>query len=145
MPSPEGDDVVTTEPVPDLYLSLLLTMVESGESVTSMSVTLGMTSGVISGDLVSRDTWKSLWTETVLTRANADAGSMGLFPDTADRLFRQAREDAGTEDGSERHGPRFVHLKDVTLFVPGVSPVGLPFWRGRLSEVSGWTIGKLGV
>ncbi|WP_329295752.1 hypothetical protein [Streptomyces sp. NBC_01455] len=56
MPSPEGSGIVTTEPVPDLYLSLLLSMVESGESVTSMSITLGTTSGVMSGDLVSRNT-----------------------------------------------------------------------------------------
>ncbi|WP_329295750.1 hypothetical protein [Streptomyces sp. NBC_01455] len=71
---------------------------------------------------------------------------MGLFPDTADRLLKQAKEEAGEQNGSAQHGPpRFAHLKDVTLFLPGASPVSLPFWRGRLSSVSGWTLGKLGV
>ncbi|MFC5202471.1 hypothetical protein [Streptomyces kaempferi] len=145
MTSSEGSGIITTEPVPDLYLSLLLTMVESGESVTSMSITLGTASGVIGGNPVSRDAGKSLWTETVLTKANAGAGSMGLFPDTVDHLLEQAQEDASGHGASAQHGPRFVHLKDVTLFVPGASPVTLPFWRGRLSSVAGWTLGKLGV
>ncbi|MET9124056.1 hypothetical protein [Streptomyces sp. NPDC004528] len=150
MSSPEGSGVVTTQPVPDHYLSLLLTMVDSGESVTSMSITLGTSSGFISGDLVSRETWKSLWTETVLTRANAGAGTMGLFPDTVDHLLDQAKRDAGAGDaggqaGAAAEAPRFVHLKDVTLFAPGARPIGLPFWRGSLASVSGWTLGKLGV
>ncbi|MER6462839.1 hypothetical protein AB0D30_07945 [Streptomyces sp. NPDC048409] len=145
MSRPEGNGILTTEPVHDLYLSLLLTMVDGGQGVTSMTITLGTPSGVISGDLVSRETWKSLWTETILTKANTSAGTMGLFPDTVDRMLEQVREEVGGHDEAAAEVPRFVHLKDTTLFVPGATPITLPFWRGRLDAVTGWTLGKLGV
>ncbi|MGW5773412.1 hypothetical protein ACWEVY_30255 [Streptomyces longwoodensis] len=41
----------------------------------------------------------------------------------------------------------FIHLRDARVFQPGQN--GLPgngmYWRGRLSEVTGWSFGKLGV
>lgn len=43
--------------------------------------------------------------------------------------------------------PTFLHLRQARVFVPGQE--GMPdngmFWRGRLSEVTGWALGHLGV
>ncbi|MEU6282093.1 hypothetical protein [Streptomyces sp. NPDC047028] len=40
----------------------------------------------------------------------------------------------------------FIHLRDARIFQPGQT--GLPgngmYWRGRLSEITGWSFGKLG-
>ena len=40
----------------------------------------------------------------------------------------------------------YIHLSDARVLAPGVSafpPGGMP-WRGRLSEVSGWSFGHVG-
>jgi hypothetical protein len=144
MSSSDGDGIVTTQPIHDLYLSLLLTMIESGDAVTSMSIMLSTTSGVVTGDLVSREAWKALWTETILTKANASAGSMGLFPDTVDRLIEEVRSEDGASGDSDDSNPHFVHLKDAVVFV-GKDRINLRFWRGRLDSVVGWSLGKVDV
>lgn len=38
----------------------------------------------------------------------------------------------------------YVHLKDVTILGAGPEPVRSPFWRVRLSDVSGWDFGSVG-
>jgi hypothetical protein len=43
-------------------------------------------------------------------------------------------------------GALYIHLSDARFQAPGVSPLppGGMHWRGRLSEVSGWSFGHLG-
>jgi hypothetical protein len=35
----------------------------------------------------------------------------------------------------------FITMVDVTIFGAGPTPLKAPAWRGRLSQVSGWTFG----
>jgi hypothetical protein len=56
------------------------------------------------------------------------------LPDRYRRLI--AREDRNT----------YIHLREARVIAPGVGPlpVGGMHWRGRMSEVSGWSFGHLG-
>jgi hypothetical protein len=38
----------------------------------------------------------------------------------------------------------YIHLRDATVFAPGAQPtLAKTLWRGRLSHVSGWSLGQL--
>lgn len=39
--------------------------------------------------------------------------------------------------------PQFIHLRNAISFLPERVPVTGHYWRGRLSEVSGWSFGRL--
>jgi hypothetical protein len=40
----------------------------------------------------------------------------------------------------------YIHVREARVIAPGVSPLPVAgmHWRGRMSEVSGWSIGHLG-
>jgi len=40
----------------------------------------------------------------------------------------------------EEFAPDYIHLRDVSVLVGGQA-TQLPVWRGRLSELTGWTVG----
>ena len=46
----------------------------------------------------------------------------------------------------EEENPKYIHLKNAQIFVPGNLPLpskeGI-YWRGKLSDVNGFSIGKL--
>jgi hypothetical protein len=57
-------------------------------------------------------------------------------------LFGQWRERSRAEGDVEQ--TKHIHLRDARLVVPWQSPFPSKgrFWRGRLSEINGWTIGR---
>ena len=97
---------------------------------------------------------------TVHTGGSIDdqhGGWAGLFKGVSESLRQDRDAYAAARDAvqalSERHQRRladidptwFIHLRDARVFSPGGA--GLPgngmHWRGRLSEVSGWSFGLL--
>ena len=38
--------------------------------------------------------------------------------------------------------PQWIHLRDATGVVGGGGAAVMPLWRGRLTDVSGWSLGK---
>jgi hypothetical protein len=36
-----------------------------------------------------------------------------------------------------------VHLKNVTAVGPGMTSASIPLWRGRLTEIAGWSLGRM--
>lgn len=138
----EGNGIVVTEPIHDLYLQMLITLLGHGGPGASMSITLSTNSGVIYGDLVTRETWKGLWTEFLITEGGVEAGAYGDFPGAVDSALTKAQEAEGSEQPEDDDLPRFIHLKGATLLAPTNNRITLPFWRGRLDSVCGWSIGK---
>ena len=81
-----------------------------------------------------------------------------LFRGVSESLVRDREEHRAAEDVIEGLSERYrrllaqedrttcIHLKDARVLAPGVSPLpsGGMHWRGRLSEVSGWSFGHLG-
>jgi hypothetical protein len=98
---------------------------------------------------------------TVHTGGSVDdehGGWARLFRGVSESLVRDREEHRAAEnviDGlSERYRrllaqedrTTYIHLRDARVLAPGVSPLpsGGMHWRGRLSEVSGWSFGHLG-
>jgi hypothetical protein len=81
-----------------------------------------------------------------------------LFRGVSESLVRDHEEHRAAENVIEGLSERYrrllaqenrttyIHLKDARVLAPGVSPLpsGGMHWRGRLSEVSGWSFGHLG-
>ncbi len=57
------------------------------------------------------------------------------FPERSGWSTRDSEDEADDDDFNP---PRYIHLKNANVMAVGGSDLG--FWRGRLSEVSGWAI-----
>jgi hypothetical protein len=54
--------------------------------------------------------------------------------------------DAGIRRAAAEDRTTYIHLREACVVAAGVSPLPVAgmYWRGRLSEVSGWSFGHLG-
>lgn len=77
MSNTEGNGIVVTEPIHDLYLQMLIKLLEHNDPGASMSITLSTNSGVIYGQLVTQETWKGLWTEFLMAEGASKRGCTG--------------------------------------------------------------------
>jgi hypothetical protein len=137
----EEAQITTTEPIHDLYLRMLISVLEhDGSTDSSMAITLSTNSGVITGQLITRDTWKALWSTQLEGATGNGAELMKTFIESVDKAIDELNEEEGAEDQDPVR--RFIHLKDATMFVPGADRLSLPLWRGRLESVAGWTLGN---
>ncbi|WP_328581020.1 hypothetical protein [Streptomyces sp. NBC_00370] len=135
---PSQDSTPTiTEPVSDLQLQLLIRLL--GEDPRSwLPITLNVPGGVVYGDLITREAWKADWAQSLRRVRSVGSDLLARFPETVDQAVDELRGD----DGSQ-HLPRWIHLRNVTVTTGGVSPdVEVPVWRGRLSDVAGWALGR---
>jgi hypothetical protein len=117
---------------PDAHLEMLLRLVEA-QPGASVAVTLTTVGGIVSGSLVASRIWAERW-EGVVARAVGDqdhAEQVVLLP----RTVQNAVDDAGPDGLHD-----FAHLIDVT-FLSAPGPPTSPLWRGRVSDVSGWSLG----
>ncbi|MCX4529997.1 hypothetical protein OG982_30725 [Streptomyces sp. NBC_01551] len=137
---PENYRPEVTEPVLDMYLGLLVPLLELDER-NHIPVTLTVSGAVIYGELISYDVWKSEWVK-LLQESTQGAGVdvLAKFPQSVDDV-RQELVDAG-ELHVLKSPPRFVHLRDVSILGGSHSTtINHRLWRGRLAEVSGWSLG----
>lgn len=147
---PKSDVVVEANAVPDILLSNLVGLVDDAHVLKNAEIAIPLTvhvSGlIVSGDLVS---YKSYF-EGLAGQLREDG--------SADRTMREAlaegyslllndlevaeRDRAGQQDGTSV--PAYIHLRDATTHSPG-NPGYFPktLWRGRLSHVSAWSMGRL--
>ncbi|MFJ5834596.1 hypothetical protein [Streptomyces sp. NPDC093089] len=130
---PEFPDIV--EPVLDLDLRLLVSMVDSEENRgTSVSITLHVPGGIVSGELIGREEYLDRW-DAVATNAGMP-GVVG-FQRKAAAVLRQA----GVRKPNDL--PRWIHLRDAAVLGPNGRLFTFPSWRGRLADVSGWALGGI--
>ncbi|MFJ8249970.1 MULTISPECIES: hypothetical protein [unclassified Streptomyces] len=136
--SPAPSAAVITEPLPDLQLQLLIQLLDE-DPRSSLPLTLTHPGGVLHGDVIGYEQWKAEWARSLRQVEGEGANLLAEFPETVDQGVRELRAD---EDAETARLPRWIHLRDVTLVVGAMSPVSLPLWRGRLSDVSGWALGR---
>ncbi|WP_030594612.1 hypothetical protein [Streptomyces anulatus] len=136
--SPAPSAAVITEPLPDLQLQLLIQLLDE-DPRSSLPLTLTHPGGLLHGDVIGHEQWKAEWARSLRQVEGEGANLLAEFPETVDRGVRELRAD---EDAEAGRLPRWIHLRDVTLVVGALSPVSLPLWRGRLSDVSGWALGR---
>ncbi|MEU1365884.1 hypothetical protein ABZ454_07085 [Streptomyces sp. NPDC005803] len=126
---------VITEPVPDLQLQLLVQLLDR-EMRSGLPLTLTVPAGVLHGDVIGHEAWKAEWSRSLRQVEGEGANLIAEFPETVDQGIREL----GAADGAQL--PRWIHLRDATLLFGGTAPLRLPLWRGRLSDVSGWALGR---
>ncbi|MFB9463797.1 hypothetical protein [Streptomyces cinereospinus] len=117
------------QPAVDVHLEMLLRLVEA-QSGAGIAVTLTTAGGIVSGSLVGSRVWAERWEDVVAEAVGgrADAEQLVLLPRTVQDSL---------EEGSLH---AFVHLVDVTFLSATATPTS-PLWRGRVSDVSGWSLG----
>ncbi|MFF8278868.1 hypothetical protein ACF05T_22555 [Streptomyces lateritius] len=126
----------TVEPLLDIQLQLLIRLLEA-EPRSSLPITLTMPGGVVCGDLITQEAWKAEWAHSVRRLGGKGAQLLAGFPESVD----QSLEEASGGQMPEQL-PRWVHLRDATLSTAVKGAFTVPVWRGRLADVSGWSLAK---
>jgi hypothetical protein len=152
---PQPDDAQRVLGVEDFYgrpdnaLEILVAAVNRAQSI-EIGVTLHVSGIVVSGLLISGQSFFDL-----LGRWLAETGSSENAPirealaGWPAHFVEQYRADERRPDDSEDHGegrpPRtitYIHMRDASVVGPGLPPLPGILWRGRLSHVSGWSLGR---
>ncbi|WP_069742079.1 hypothetical protein [Streptomyces sp. EN23] len=131
---------VITEPLPDLQLQLLIQLLDE-DPRSSLPLTLTHPGGILHGDVIGHEQWKAEWARSLRQVEGEGADLLAEFPETVDQGVRELRAEEEDGAGAARL-PRWIHLRDVTLVTGSRTPVSLTLWRGRLSDVSGWALGR---
>ncbi|MBM0124566.1 hypothetical protein [Pimelobacter simplex] len=123
---------------PDPLLGALVeTVTESADSQFHITLTVGGT--LITGRLVGRLRWAGELVDQY--------GSGVTFMSQVEKLWRENdEENKAKKDSAEPPFAEFIHLTDARVvaangLVPG-GAMGM-FWRGRLNEVQGWSLGTM--
>jgi hypothetical protein len=125
----------------DWLLSLLVNL---ANKKLEAGITLQISGLLVSGQLASEASYLE-WISSELTETAAH-----IFEGT-DTKFGEIVPNADELYGSEERSmykavPTFLHLRNAKFYVPGSQQL-LPqrgvWWRGRLSEVSGFFLGEL--
>ena len=130
----ENNEAAT--PQQDWFLAALVQILNSLKGA-SMGITLHVGGLVVSGQLASGAQYLE---ETGQTLDKALTGG------TSDRLSKLFQRTAGTLYSEENQTVGYVHLRNVRFFQPGAGALPLKtqaWWRGRLSHVSGFSIGEM--
>lgn len=128
----------------DWFLQLLVTWTDS--LPIKFGITLNVGGFLVSGDLISG-------AEYFKGFASDFSGGLAGNPETAE-AFRKTITRLGEEtykadgkDAEHQRLPSYIHLKDARFFSTTGNPIpgnrGV-WWRGRISEVSGFILGSLG-
>jgi hypothetical protein len=114
----------------DPLLALFARLVNDTDAEIHVTVAVG--GGVVTGGLISQVKWMRLSAETM----NATVPGSGVIPDELAKMLV-----SGTTGGTPYE---YLHLKDARY----ISPTGMMperpqmLWRGRISEVTGWSWGS---
>jgi hypothetical protein len=127
-------------PQPDWFLQLLVNMANGG---LHLGLTLQVSGFLVSGELVGgRDYFDGMGEEFANgIHGLEDPGDIrGSFAALRDQYYPEKA------DTTKKPGPMFIHLKNARFFNTAGNPIpgnrGV-WWRGRLSEVSGFILGGL--
>lgn len=121
----------------DFYLQSLVNMANEHGSEFGITLVIGGT--VITGTLIGGSAYFHTFADTVAAAWPGD--------EQAKEGIRESLVQPATLYGQgkpDEAGPSFVHLKNATIRTPsGHLPDGGMLWRGRLTEVSGFTLGSI--
>ncbi|MEV8604993.1 hypothetical protein AB0465_34540 [Streptomyces griseoviridis] len=126
---------VVTEPAPDLQLQMLVRLIAQDDTA-ALPLTLLLPGGLLHGELISHEAWKADWARGLREVGGSGAHLLERFPEQVDQevAARQGRQ-------APQRLPQWVHLRNATSVTAAGDPVVMPLWRGRLADVSGWSLG----
>lgn len=129
--------------MPDWFLETLVNMVNGRE--LEFGITLNVSGFLVSGSLVSGDKYFEGFASDFAGAFSEQGVAEGIRSSIS--KFGDIYQVEG-ERNPDIPPPAFIHLKQARFFNTNGSPVpanGGVWWRGRLSEVSGFILGRLGV
>lgn len=137
----------------DLTLAVLVDALDSTQPGTGLSVTLVVGGAVISGSIVSRETWAAS-SRDALASAGTHGENLAKAPAYLEETWREMREaaakEAANEDGADEsetgeleNVPDYIHLVPAYVIAGGEHPTRLPAGiRVRLDQVHAWAYGR---
>jgi hypothetical protein len=128
---------------PDTVLQLMVGSINNlSEPIEDGSpINLFVQGILLSGQIITDWQWQA-------TGSSLEAMIAGILKEKRDRV-RRLRGRVLAELTPEEHeealaAPAFIHLKNCRVFMPQPVPSsGDLYWRGRLSDISGWSYGQL--
>ena len=133
----EPELVEEVNAIPDPILTAMVQVINQSDA-NKIGLTLQVCGSTITGTAISASAFFDQMAQWVAERGARDFGESFAKPMAA--TLRE--EQAAPED--EQSIPRFIHLRDAAVYAPGAAQsIPQPLWRGRLSHVSGWSIGSL--
>ncbi|MEU5945122.1 hypothetical protein ABZ793_06115 [Micromonospora sp. NPDC047465] len=141
-PSPEDTPELPDASLPDVVLQILAKGAQEGG--LELGVTLSVSGGLVTGTLVGRDRWFQELGDFIEQAADRpDARSLA---DELGELMSEVGKPADGEDGFVSTLQYvFIHLINAR-YVQGSQLMpnqGTMLWRGRISEVAGFSVGTL--
>ncbi|MGW1727480.1 hypothetical protein ACWCQK_31755 [Streptomyces sp. NPDC002306] len=127
---------VLTEPVPDVQLQMLVRLIGQ-DAQAALPITLVVGGGFLCGDLVSHEAWRADWARSLRGIDGPGARLLERFPEQVDEAVADKRGDQVPQ-----RLPQWIHLRDATGIAGTDGSVVMPLWRGRLTDVSGWSLGR---
>ncbi|THA77716.1 hypothetical protein E6R60_09335 [Streptomyces sp. A0642] len=131
-PTPRPSGPVVTEPVPDIQLQMLIRLIGQ-DPQAALPITLTLGGGFLYGDLISHQAWTAGWAHSMRRVEGSGAQLLERFPELVDQAVIDTQGQQGPQEL-----PQWIHLRDAT----GSAGVIMPLWRGRLADISGWSLGK---
>jgi hypothetical protein len=135
---------------PDSVLALLVDVINRTGGL-EVGVTLHVSGTLVSGSLVSGRAYFDLVHERVVGDGEDEGGVRAALGGVFERFSESYRDREGTRDDDEDPPAPFrrtvyVHLRDAKVYAPGTEgTIGVDLWRGRLTHLSGWSMGTLAV
>lgn len=127
---------IVTEPVPDLQLQLLVRLL-SQDAEAALPITLTVGGAFLHGDLISHEAWTTGWANSLHGVDGPGAKLLERFPEQVDEVVEEKQGRSAPQ-----RLPQWIHLRDAIGVAAGGGSVVMPLWRGRLTDVSGWSLGK---
>src|SRR5699024_9830863 len=121
----------------------MYSVVNEGPVLGGMGITLLVGGQIISGNLVGRKEWVDR--HSIHENLDAPDEVISAFIDSFQQ-FGEDSDDTYTDDAWIASRTNFIHLKDAFyVTAQGNIPTNCnTLWRGNLSSVDGWNLGKLG-
>lgn len=147
--SPQVSVVADVNTEPDVILRTLVALANDSKEM-EVGVTLHVSGIIVSGSLISYDAYWEAFRVLVHENGSPSVQSFGeTFADAITGANRDAELDgnrtAEDDEAGHHEPPNYIHLRDAVVWAPGVEPtLAKTLWRGRLSHVSAWSLGRFG-
>lgn len=125
---------------PDEILAMLCNATNSTEE-GGFPIVLHVSGLLVSGTMISGNKYFNLLAD-VISQDEPKSGN----PENVSDVFREMASTyyPKNEDPATKIIPVYIHLQDAAIWTPGVKdPIKAALWRGRLSQVSAWSLGNL--
>jgi hypothetical protein len=131
----------TVDPTKDWFLQILVNL--SNTAGLGIGITLQVGGLLVSGTLSGGKEYFEAFSSDLASAFTQD-GTGESIKETFARcgeVYESSEEGKGMQDR-----PSYIHLRDARFFFPGSKPIPTDkgiWWRGRISEVSGFVLGAL--